>query len=120
LQTISSLPEGVAVAPDFSGAEVLFHPGGRFLYASNRGHDTLAVFGVDEAEGTLRLLEHVRTGGKTPRGFGIDPSGKFLLAANQDSDTVAVFQIDPAAGRLSPTGQTVAVGSPVAVAFVKN
>ncbi len=119
VQTISSLPEGVAVAPDFSGAEVLFHPGGRFLYASNRGHDTIAVFAVDEVGGTLRLLEHEPTGGRTPRGFGIDPSGKFLLAANQDSDTVVVFRIDQASGLLSPAGETVEVGSPVTVAFVK-
>jgi 6-phosphogluconolactonase len=117
LKTISSLPAGVAVAPDFSGAEVLFHPGGRFLYASNRGHDTIAVFAVDGVEGTLRLVEHRSTGGRTPRGFGIDPSGKFLLAANQDSDTVVVFEIDPKDGGLN-AGQRVEVGSPVSVAFV--
>jgi 6-phosphogluconolactonase len=117
-QTVSSLPNGVAVAADFSGAEVSSHPSGRFLYASNRGHDTIAVFAVDEAEGTLRLLEHVSTRGKTPRGFGIDPTGTYFVAANQDSDRVVVFRIDPGTGRLTPTGQTVEVGSPVAVAFV--
>jgi 6-phosphogluconolactonase len=69
------------------------------------------------AERTLRLLEHVSTRGKTPRGFGIDPTGAYLLAANQDSDSVVVFRVDPT-GRLTPTGQTVEVGSPVAVAFV--
>jgi 6-phosphogluconolactonase len=116
--TLSTLPEGVGVAADFSGAEVLVHPGGRFLYASNRGHDTLGVFVIDENEGTLELLEHVSTGGKTPRGFGIDPTGTHLLAANQDSDDIVVFRIDPGTGRLTPTGQRVAVGSPVAVAFV--
>jgi 6-phosphogluconolactonase len=117
-QTVSSLPDGVAIASGYDGAEVLVHPSGRFLYASNRGHDTLAVFAIDESEGTLRLLEHVPTGGKTPRGFGIDPSGSYLLAANQSSDTVVVFRIDGATGRLTPTGAMVAVGSPVAVAFV--
>ena len=117
-ETVSSLPDGVGVAPDFSGAEVMSHPSGRFLYASNRGHDTLAVFAVDEAEGSLRLLEHVSTRGKIPRGFGIDPSGAYLLAANQGSDSVVVFRIDPGTGRLTPTGQTVEVGSPVAVLFV--
>ena len=117
-QTVSSLPDGIAVAADFSGAEVLLHPSGRFLYASNRGHDTIAVFAVDEAEGTLRLLEHVSTRGKTPRGFGIDPSGAYVLAANQDSNSVVVLRIDPGTGRLTPTGQAVEVGSPVAVAFV--
>jgi 6-phosphogluconolactonase len=118
-QTVSSLPDGIAVAAEFSGAEVLSHPSGRFLYASNRGHDTIAVFTVDEDEGTLRLLEHVSTRGKTPRGFGIDPTGAYLLAANQDSDSVVVFRIDAGTGHLTPTGQTVEVGSPVAVAFVK-
>jgi 6-phosphogluconolactonase len=117
-ETVSSLPDGVTVATDYSGAEVLVHPGGRFLYASNRGHDTIAVFAVDENAGTLRLLEHVATKGKTPRGFGIDPSGAYLLAANQESDSVVVFRIDAGNGRLTPTGQTVEVGSPVAAAFV--
>jgi 6-phosphogluconolactonase len=118
LQTISSLPDGVAAAKDFSGAEVLVHPTGRFLYASNRGHDTLAVFAIDEASGTLTLLEHVPTGGRTPRGFGIDPTGTYLLAANQDSNRVVGFRIDPGSGRLAPTGQSVEVGSPVSVSFV--
>jgi 6-phosphogluconolactonase len=118
IQTISSLPEGVEVAPEFSGAEVVVHPRGRFLYASNRGHDTIAIFAIDEEAGKLHLLEHVSTEGKTPRGFGIDPTGSYLLAANQDSDTVVVFWIEPGGGRLSPPMQTVMVGSPVAVAFV--
>ncbi len=117
-QTVSSLPQGVAVGKEFSGAEVLVHPGGRFLYASNRGHDTIAVFSIGEADGGLRRIEHVSTRGRTPRGFGIDPSGRFLLAGNQDSDTVVVFRIVPSTGRLTATGQTIEVGSPVAVAFV--
>jgi 6-phosphogluconolactonase len=117
IETVSSLPDGVAIAPGFDGAEVLVHPGGRVLYASNRGHDTIAVFAVDGKAGTLRLLEHVSTQGKTPRGFGIDPSGRYLLAANQDSDLIVVFGIDSENGRLTPTGRTVRVGSPVSVAF---
>lgn len=119
-QTVSSLPQGVRVEKEFSGAEVLVHPGGRFLYASNRGHDTIAVFAIGEADGDLRLVEHVSTRGRTPRGFGIDPSGQFLLAGNQDSDTVVVFRIDPSTGRLTATGQTIEVGSPVSVAFVRK
>jgi 6-phosphogluconolactonase len=119
IQTLSSLPDGVEVGPAFSGAEVLIHPRGRFLYASNRGHDTIAVFAVDEDEGTVEVLEHVSTGGKTPRGFGIDPSGEYLLAANQDSDNVVAFRIEPGGGRLSPPRQSLEVGSPVAVAFVR-
>jgi 6-phosphogluconolactonase len=119
-ETVSSLPEGVAVAKEFSGAEVLVHPEGRFLYASNRGHDTLAVFAIDEGTGALRLVEHVSTRGKTPRGFGIDPSGQYLLAANQDSHDVVVFRIDSSTGRLAFTGQTVQVPAPVSVVFLER
>jgi 6-phosphogluconolactonase len=117
-QKLSALPDGVAVAPGFSGAEILVHPSGRFLYSSNRGHDTLAVFAIDKDKGTLTLLEHVPTGGKTPRGFGIDPSGRWLLAGNQRSDTVSIFRIDPNTGRLTQTTQSVEVGAPVSFAFV--
>lgn len=117
-QKLSALPPGVAVAPGFSGAEILVHPSGRFLYSSNRGHDTLAVFAIDKDKGTLTLVEHVPTGGQTPRGFGIDPSGRWLLAGNQRSDTVSVFRIDPKTGRLTNTGQSVEVGAPVSFAFV--
>jgi 6-phosphogluconolactonase len=116
--TVSTLPAGTGVTPDFSCAEVLAHPSGRFVYASNRGHDTIAVFAVDGETGVPRLVENVGTGGQIPRGFGIDPSGRYLLAANQKSDRVAVFAIDPASGRLRATGQTVEVGTPVSVAFV--
>ena len=116
-QKVSSLPEGVAVAQGFSGAEILLHPSGRFLYASNRGHDTIAVFAVDAATGTVKPVEHVAMGGKIPRGFGIDPSGRWLIAGNQRSDSVSVFKIDPATGRLTNTGQTVALGAPVSVVF---
>lgn len=118
VQTLSSLPGGVALAKDFSGAEILTHPGGRFLYASNRGHDTIAVFTIDENSGKLAPVEHVSTGGKTPRGFGIDPSGTYLLAANQDSDSVLVFRIDPGNGGLIPTEEPIKIPTPVSVAFV--
>jgi 6-phosphogluconolactonase len=117
-QKLSSLPEGVAVAEGFSGAEILAHPSGRFLYASNRGHDTVAVFAVDASTGAIRLVEHAAMAGKTPRGFGIDPSGRWLIAGNQRSDTVSVFRIDTSSGRLTNTGQTVAVGAPVSVVFL--
>lgn len=117
-QKVSSLPEGVVVAQGFSGAEILVHPSGRFLYASNRGHDTIAVFAIDKVQGTVKRIEHATMGGKTPRGFGIDPTGRWLLAGNQRSDTVSVFRIDPASGRLTNTGQSIAVGAPVSVVFV--
>ena len=120
VQTTSSLPLGQAIEPGFSTAEVQVHPSGRFLYGSNRGHDSIAVFAVDEQSGRLTLVEHRSTQGRTPRGFGIDPSGRFLLAANQRSDSVVVFRIDERTGRLTPTGEPVAVGSPVCVKFVEK
>jgi 6-phosphogluconolactonase len=118
-QTISTLPAGLAMAPDFSTAEVLLHPSGRFLYGSNRGHHSLTVFAVDEKTGALTFVQNQSTLGRTPRGFGIDPSGAYLVAANQGSDSVVVFRIDRATGQLTPAGQPIEVGMPVSVEFVK-
>ena len=116
LQTISALPK------DFSGhkeaAEIVVHPSGKFLYTSNRGHDSIAVFAIDEKKGTLKSLGQVLTGGKTPRHFAIDPTGAYLLAENQESNNIVVFHIDPATGGLTPTGQTIEVPSPVCITFV--
>jgi 6-phosphogluconolactonase len=116
LQTISALPK------DFSGhkeaAEIAVHPSGKFLYTSNRGHDSIAVFAIDEKKGTLKSLGQVLTGGKTPRHFAIDPTGAYLLAENQESNNIVVFHIDPATGSLTPTGQTIEVPSPVCITFV--
>ena len=116
LQTISALPK------DFSGhkeaAEIAVHPSGKFLYTSNRGHDSIAVFAIDEKKGTLRSLGQVLTGGKTPRHFAIDPTGAYLLAENEDSNNIVIFHIDAATGSLTPTGQTVEVPSPVCLTFV--
>ena len=116
LQTISTLPS------DYSGpkeaADVAVHPSGKFLYASNRGHDSIAIFAIDPKKGTLRSLGQVLTGGKTPRHFAIDPTGAYLLAENQESNNVVVFHIDPATGGLTPTGQTIEVPSPVCITFV--
>jgi 6-phosphogluconolactonase len=117
-QTVSTLPEGVSVLPSYSTAEIHMHPNGKFVYGSNRGHNTIAVFGIDQATGRLTPVEHQSTQGKTPRGFGIDPTGHYLIAGNQDSDTVVGFRIDPNSGRLTPTGQTVQVGAPVCVEFL--
>jgi 6-phosphogluconolactonase len=115
LQTISTLPK------DFTGkksaAEIQIHPSGKFLYASNRGHDSIAVFAVDKSKGTLTLVEHVPTQGKTPRNFAIDPSGSWLLAANQDSDDIVVFHVNPTTGRLSPAAGIVQVPTPVCITF---
>ena len=116
VQTISTLPK------DFSGynttAEIALHPKGKFLYASNRGHDSIAVFAVDRKTGRLTLVEHQSTLGRTPRHFAIDPTDRWLLAENQGSDSVVVFAIDPDTGRLILTGQTVSIGSPVCAVFV--
>ena len=118
IATVSTLPA------DFKGhndcAEIAVHPSGRFLYGSNRGHNTIAVFSIDPPSGKLTPVEHVSTGGKTPRSFAIDPTGSYLFAANQDSDSIVIFKIDRVTGRLSPTGQKIAVGSPVCVTFVSE
>jgi 6-phosphogluconolactonase len=113
--SVSTLPEGFKGGS--STAEVQVHPSGKFLYVSNRGHDSIAMFSIDQETGGLTAIGHQPTGGKTPRNFGIDPSGNFLLAANQDSGTVVVFRIDPATGKLTPTGQSVKVPMPVCVKF---
>jgi 6-phosphogluconolactonase len=116
LQTISTLPEGFA--GNSTCAEVQVHPSGKFVYGSNRGHDSIAVFGFDAASGKLTCLEHQPTQGKTPRHFALDPAGHWLLAENQDSDSIVVFRVDAKTGRLSPAGQTVSVGAPVCAVFV--
>jgi 6-phosphogluconolactonase len=116
LETISALPK------DYSGpkeaAEIAVHPSGKFLYSSNRGHDSIAIFAIDEKKGTLTSVGHVLTGGKTPRHFAIDPTGGYLLAENQESNNIVVFHIDAATGNLTPTGQTIDVPSPVCITFV--
>jgi 6-phosphogluconolactonase len=116
LQTVTTLPEG------FDGksfpAEVQVHPSGKFLYGSNRGHDSIACFAIDAATGRLTPIGHEPTQGKNPRNFGIDPTGAYLLAANQDGDNVVAFRIDPATGKLSPTGQSIRVPMPVCVKFM--
>jgi 6-phosphogluconolactonase len=117
LQTVSTLPQ------DYSGpkeaAELLVHPTGKFLFASNRaGVDSITTFAIDPVKGTLVLVGQYSTKGKTPRHFAIDPTGTFLIAANEDSNNIVVFKIDPATGGLTPTGQTVEVPSPVCITFV--
>ncbi len=118
LQTVSTLPKGFQ-GPNNS-AEIAVHPSGRFLYASNRGHDSIALFTIDGRRGTLTPIEQASTQGKTPRNFAIDPTGAYLLAANQDSNDIVVFRIDPQTGRLSPFGSTLEVPSPVCILFVPN
>jgi 6-phosphogluconolactonase len=114
-QSISMLPDGFK--GDTTGAEIAVHPNGKFLYASNRGHDSIAVFAIDPAKGTLTALERVPSGGKTPRSFAIDPGGRYLFAAHQNSDSVVVFQIDPKTGIPKATGEVLEAGAPVCVTF---
>jgi 6-phosphogluconolactonase len=119
LQSVSSLPAGVTVESGYSTAEILVHPSGKFLYGSNRGHDSLSVFSIDPKTGRLTFVENEPTQGSTPRGFGIDPSGAFLIVGNQRSDSVVVFRIEAKTGALTAMGRPIEVGSPVSVEFVK-
>ena len=111
LQTISTLPD--AFTGQNLGAEIQVAPSGRFVYASNRGHDSLAIYAVDGETGQLALVGHEATQGVGPRAFIIDPTGTLLLVANQDTDTVVTFWIDPESGTLRATGHVAAVPTPV-------
>jgi 6-phosphogluconolactonase len=114
-QTVSTVPPGHAGGN--STAQVIAHPNGRFLYGSNRGHDSIALFSVDPGDGRLTPVGHVPTEGKTPRNFNLDPGARFLYAANQDSDTIVVFRVEDEGRRLEPTGHVARAGSPVCVLF---
>lgn len=116
LHYLSTLPEG-ASRERGSTAQILVDPSGRFLYVSNRGHDSLALFAIDPATGRLTAIGHQPTGGRTPRNFAIDPTGTYLYAANQDSDNIVHFRINPETGQLTPTGGVTAVGAPVCIRF---
>ncbi len=113
IQTVSTLPAG------FTGtsycADIHVTDSGRFLYGSNRGHDSIVIFRIDPQSGRLSLVGHEPTGGQTPRNFALDPSARFLLAANQDSDTIVSFRINPETGKLTPTGQITSVPRPVCI-----
>ena len=115
-QTISMLPADYH--GNNSGAEVAVHPTGKFLYGSNRGDNSIAVFSIEGATGKLTAVDRVPTQGKTPRNFAIDPAGKYLVAANQDTDNVVIFRIDPKTGIPKPTGDVLEAGAPVCVTFV--
>ena len=116
IQTLSTLPQ------DFVGtstcAEVQISPSGKFLYGSNRGHDSIVVYAVDEQDGMLTCIGHTNTQGETPRNFTISPDGDFLLVANQDTDNIVVFRLDPATGQLVATGHIIQVPTPVCVRVI--
>lgn len=116
VQTVATLPEGFG--GESTCADIQVSPSGTFVYASNRGHDSIVIFRIDPLAGSLSYVGHEPTQGKTPRSFGIDPTGSFLLAANQDSDAVVTFRIDPGSGMLQPTGHVAQVPTPVCVKFM--
>lgn len=117
LETVATLPEG------FSGrnacAEITVHPSGKFLYGSNRGDDSIALFSIDPKTGKPHFVTRESTRGKTPRHFALDSSGRWLLAENQDSNDIFVFRIDLGSGRLTPVGDRTEVGAPVCLVFAK-
>jgi 6-phosphogluconolactonase len=115
LQTLSTLPEGYA-GPT-SCAEVQIAPDGSHLYGSNRGHDSIVIYAIDQATGRLTLVGHESTRGHIPRNFEVHPSGLFLVAANQDTDNLVMFRIDPASGKLEATGQSIEAPTPICVRF---
>jgi 6-phosphogluconolactonase len=116
LQTISTIPKSFSTLNE--DAEIEVHPSGKFLYASNRGHDSIAVFAIDPNKGTLTLVEYAPTKGQSPRNFAIDPTGTLLFAANEKSDNIVVFRINAKTGRLTATGEVLEIGQPVCVKFV--
>ena len=105
--------------PGNSGAEIQISADGKFVYSSNRGHDSIAVFAVDPKTAMLKLIQNEPTGGKTPRAFLLDPSGNFLVAGNQNTNTFTLHRVDKATGKLSPVGTPVELGAPVTFAFVQ-
>jgi 6-phosphogluconolactonase len=116
LQTVPTLPRGYK--GNSTTAEVQVHPSGKFLYGSNRGHDSIVAFAIDADTGKLTYVGHQARQIKTPRNFGIDPTGTYLIVANQDADSLVVFRIDQKTGRLTPTGHTAKVPMPVCVKMI--
>ena len=114
-QTLSTLPEGYPTRSDASEVEV--HPSGRFVYAANRGHDSIGVFAVDAQEGTLSVIDWVNGGGKTPRFTTLSPDGRRFFSANEESDTIEVFDVDVQTGQLHRRQQTITTPSPTCICF---
>ena len=117
IQTVKTLPD------DYTGrkwtADIHISPDGKFLYGSNRAHESLAIFSIDQKTGQLTLVGHQPVNGKTPRNFAIDPTGNFVLVANQDSDNITIFKRDKETGKLTPTGKEIAVSMPVCLLFMR-
>ena len=118
LQNIRMLPEGFT---EFSkAAEVVVHPSGQFVYASNRGHDSIVCFHVEPGSGRLSVASHTPCGGSEPRHFNIEPNGRYLICANHYGNNVVAFHIDHETGKLTPTGSEVEISQPVCVVFLNN
>lgn len=116
IQTVSTLPKDFKL-PN-TCADIHISPNGKFVYATNRGHDSLVVYKIDQKTGQLKFVQHQSTGGKTPRNFTISPNGKFLLAANQNSDSINVFKINEKSGKLTATANSAIVSMPVCLKFM--
>ncbi|MFU1792667.1 lactonase family protein [Paenibacillus azoreducens] len=113
IETVSTLPEGTTV--DNGCAEITISEDGRFLYGSNRGHDSIVVYAVDPAAGRLNVIQHVSVEGKHPRHFSIVPGGRYVLAVNRDTNNLTVFARDGESGKLSYTGKSYEISKPVCV-----
>lgn len=118
IQTLSTLPPNPKSTVGYSTAEVLVHPNGKFVYGSNRGHDTIVGYRLDEETGKLTYINNFTTGGRVPRNFRISPDGAFLLAENQESGNIVSFRIDAESGKLSPTGYSIQQPSPACIKFI--
>ena len=119
-ETVSALPASVAIKPNFTAAEILVSPNGKFVYATLRGHDSVTIFAVDKKSWHLTFVQNITSGGKVPRGLGIDPTGHWLITGHQQSNSVVEFAIDAKTGKLTPTGTEFKIGSPVDVKFVST
>ena len=115
MQTIPTIPADYTM--NNSPADVHMHPNGRFVYSSNRGHNSIAIFRIDEASGRMTLVDSVPTQGATPRGFNFEPTGRYLFAGNQGTGNIVTFAVDGDSGKLTPTGAKVEVPRPVCIQF---
>ncbi len=116
LETLPTLPAGFS--QHSTCAEVQIHPSGRFLYGSNRGHDSIVIYALG-GDGRMSIVGHESTRGKIPRNFEVSPDGRYLAAANQDSNNIVMFRIDASTGKLTPTGSVVEAGTPICVRFME-
>ncbi len=119
IATVSTLPEADRSKTGLSTAETVAHPNGKFVYVSNRTHDTIAVFSCDPATGRLTLIQNAPAEGEIPRNFNLDPTGKWMIVAHQNSNTAALFKVDQDSGKLTFTGKKISVGGAVCVRFLE-